>query len=221
MYERIVRYIYIFPIIAYSSCMQHFPWRTLAAFITGLVVGSVAITYLLSLRADDGHFHSHDEAEGAYHVHADFLMIVKGTKVSLTADDYMSVSEKVLHPGVHLHDNNDTVIHFHARDITLVEFLASLDITLTQKCLTVNDETNCTDDTNILRLYVNNEDRSTDLETYVPQDDDSVLLYYGARDNSEIPAYLDAVTDDACIYTGTCPERGTAPAESCGLTCEL
>lgn len=196
-------------------------WRPLVAGLLGLIVGAVATSLILGLRADDGHFHFYDEEEGGYHIHADFLVMVNGTKVDLTLDTYQSTAEKILHPGVHLHDNKDNVIHFHARNISLLEFLSSLDITLTNECLTINDEAHCTNDTNSLLLYVNNENYNEQIETYVPIDDDSILLYYGSPTNPDLENFKKEITDDACLYTGTCPERGTPPPEECGLTCEL
>ncbi len=198
-----------------------FTLKRIAALLTGVITGAVLTTILLSFRADDGHFHSHDESSGAYHIHADFLVIVNDTKVNLSGDEYMSKADKVLHPGVHLHDNKDDVIHFHARDITLVEFLSSLDITLTKDCLTIADTTSCTSDEKSLLLFVNGQDQTDTVENYVPQDNDRILLYYGIPNNPQLNSYLTEVTDRACMYSGTCPERGTPPPEECGLTCEL
>jgi hypothetical protein len=133
----------------------------------------------------------------------------------------MSTAKRILHPGVHLHDNNDSVIHFHAPGISLVTFLNSISFTLDESCFSIGETKYCNTATEKLLLYVNDIDRTTDIATYIPADNDRVLLYYGERDQATIEPWLSRVTDRACIYTGTCPERGTAPAEECGLTCEL
>jgi len=65
------------------------------------------------------------------------------------------------------------------------------------------------------------ENYTSPITTYVPVDDDRILLYYGEATNTMIATYLENIPDDSCYYSGTCPERGVAPDEECGLTCEL
>jgi hypothetical protein len=155
------------------------------------------------------------------HVHSDFLVVINDTKISFTDERYQSSITQTLHPHVHLHDGEDHVVHRHAEGITFSEFLESLGYTLTNECLTTsNDSVYCADTDNVLALYVNNIPK-TIITEYVPNEEDKILLYYGTPDNPNLSTYLNMITDEACIYSGTCPERGMAPAESCGLTCEL
>jgi hypothetical protein len=155
------------------------------------------------------------------HVHAGFLIIVNDTALDLTAEKYQSSAERVNHADVHLHDGDDNVVHRHADGITFAEFLASLGFTLTNECLTDDAGISyCSDGNNILSLYVNGTPKTV-LTEYIPQEEDRVLLYYGSRSNQKLSDYLNNVTDEACIYSGTCPERGVAPKESCGLTCDI
>ncbi len=159
--------------------------------------------------------------EDKVHVHADFVVVINDQRINLSEEKYQSSVRQVLHKNVHLHDGDDHVVHRHAEGITYGEFLQSLGFTLTNECLT-NDagEKFCTDENNVLALYVN-EVPQTVLTEYIPQEENKVLLYYGTRNNPKLREYLNTVTDESCIYSGTCPERGTAPAESCGLTCEI
>ncbi|MBY0309758.1 hypothetical protein K2Q16_01280 [Patescibacteria group bacterium] len=203
--------------------LQMLSLRTFIALLAGLIVGALTSAVLLPVFGYDRPYlfsdtHEHSEE---YHTHADFLIVINDTKIDLSDKEYMSVAERILHAGVHLHDGNGKVIHFHAPHITLVEFLSSLGITLTSDCITIQNKLNCTGEETELLLYVNEEERTSELLTYVPNDEDRVLLYLGDPNNPSLSSYLDAVTDTSCIYSGTCPERGTAPAESCGLTCEL
>ena len=70
-------------------------------------------------------------------------------------------------------------------------------------------------------VFVNDERIDTPKD-YVNEEEDLILVYFGDKNDSEtIQSLLLEITDKACIYSGTCPERGTAPPESCGLTCEL
>jgi hypothetical protein len=155
------------------------------------------------------------------HVHAGFLLYVQGEKIDLTSTQYQSSTEQVLHPSMHFHDNIDTMLHRHANKVTLGEFLNSLNITLTTDCLTLDTGLQyCTDGTNKLTLLVNGDEVRSP-EAYIVQEEDRVLLYYGTRNSTELEILAASVSDEACMYSGNCPERGEPPFESCGLTCEI
>lgn len=156
------------------------------------------------------------------HVHADFLFVINGTKVDLTDTEFQSSPEQILHPSLHFHDGVDTMIHRHAEDVTLADFLASLGFTLTNTCITTNTQaTYCAEELKQLSLSVNGTEMR-DITSYIPQEGDKILLYYSDTSNTSLmPAFESQITDDACLYSGTCPERGEPPFESCGLTCEI
>ncbi len=193
--------------------------------LVGLVLGSIWFTTWL----EDGHFHTHDApheigySEGdQVHVHADFVVSVNGERLRFTDAEYQATAQNLPHTDLHLHDGVDNVIHRHADGVTFAEFINSLGLTLTDTCLTTKDGTPyCTDDTSALRLFVNTEPVPVITE-YIFNEEDQILLYYGNASNQAIiDELLNSITDEACIYSGTCPERGVAPPESCGLTCEL
>jgi len=161
-----------------------------------------------------------DPFDSEYHVHADFHIVINGTLVNLDDNRFQTTSQQELHEGAHLHDNNGDVKHIHAEQVTFAGFLHSLGIALTDSCITL-DNTYCSGEVEEVLLFVNGELYATPISQYVPIDDDRILLYYGNYDLEAIQPYLDAVPDDACYYSGTCPERGVAPNEECGLTCEL
>ena len=197
----------------------------LLACAIGVLVGGFA-TYLFIGQT----YHSHDishpigyaDNEDEVHVHSDFVLYLDGKEYDLSADKYQSSAEQVLHKHVHLHDNNDEVIHRHDHGITLGDFFTSLGFKLEANCIT-DDEglVFCNEDNEELVVFVNDE-KITDFVDYVNQEEDRILIYYGSKADSEtIKELLLSITDRACIYSGTCPERGTAPPESCGLTCEL
>ena len=188
------------------------------------MVGGVAMSIALDTLSSHHHpGHTHpiaDPTSDEYHVHADFLIYLEDERYDLSAESFMTTDQQELHPDAHLHDGNGKVMHVHAEGITFSEFLTSLGFTITDTCLQTPEGTEyCETADAQLLFYVNGE--LAELATYVPDDDDRLLLYFGDPESERIAEYLEAIPDDACYYSGTCPERGVAPPESCGLTCEL
>jgi len=195
------------------------------SFVAGLGL-SIGVGLVLTMYGMDDHSDHHDNHpiadpfDSKYHVHADFHIIVNDTLVELSGDAFQTTSQQELHEHAHLHDNNGDMMHIHDVDITFAEFLGSLGIVLTDTCVTLDNQF-CTNDTDQLVLYINGEQYPDPITQYVPVDNDRLLLYYGSSDNPNLATYKVAIPDDACFYSGTCPERGVAPDEDCGLTCEL
>jgi hypothetical protein len=188
--------------------------RETLAFLAGLALALIAGWYYTSTR-------EHEHGPDDYHIHADVVMMINGVQLDLSDKQYMSGSNQVLHDDVHLHDEEDGLIHVHAENISLGEFYGSLGLTLEGSCLTTTASiTYCTNENDSLLLFINGI-ATTTIAEYIPSDGDQLLLYYGKPDAPEITEYLKSITDVACIYSGTCPERGTPPPESCGLTCEI
>jgi len=152
---------------------------------------------------------------------ADILIFVDNEQIDLSVAEYMTTAEQSLHKDAHLHDGNGEVKHIHAENITFVEFLKSLDITMTNDCIGIEDVEYCASDSKQFSLFVNNEIHSEDYAKYVPVDNDRILIYFGDIDPEKITSLINEVKNDSCYYRGTCPERGVAPPESCGLTGEL
>tara|TARA_B100000508_G_scaffold36168_1_gene27978 strand:- start:1567 stop:2187 length:621 start_codon:yes stop_codon:yes gene_type:complete len=193
------------------------------AFIAGVVFGVLGGLLIINYAfEEDSQYLTADPYDTEYHVHADFHIVINDTLVNLDDDMFQTTSEQTLHPDAHLHDNNSDVKHIHAEEITFAEFLGSLSIQLTNDCITL-DNKYCADEANQLTMYVNDEVYVSDISSYIPDDNDRILVHFGANDTDleVIQSLLDAVPDDSCYYSGTCPERGIAPDESCGLTCEL
>ncbi|MEX0930888.1 MAG: hypothetical protein WDZ68_01205, partial [Candidatus Paceibacterota bacterium] len=198
--------------------MNNISYRILIAGLLGIVTAFLVSSFYNPFQesvahTDDGHSHSDNDK---VHVHADFLFYIQDEQVDLTDDKYQSVEGAVKHLSFHLHDNIGHVLHRHAVDITLADFLSSIGFELTDNCIVhENGVKYCTDTENELRLYVNGGIHETPSE-YVTQEGDQILLYYGDPDSSRIATYLEEITEEACIYSGTCPLRGTPPPESCG-----
>jgi hypothetical protein len=196
--------------------------QTIVAFLIGLCVGA-GFMYMF-LQANDLDY-SHpiaDPNDDEYHVHADFRIFVDDTQIDLSDDKFMTTGTHLVSEHAHLHDGNGEVKHIHAENVTFAQFLNSLGITLTDTCLTIFDGTPmCSEQNQEVLLYVNNELYTKPYSLYEPVDDDRILLYYGDPQNANIQSYVEEIPNDSCYYSGTCPERGIAPPENCGLTCEL
>ena len=161
---------------------------------------------------------SHD---GVVHVHGDFRLYIGDERIRFTDEKYQSSTAHTHHASLHFHDGNDEVIHRHADNVTFSEFFASIGLTITNDCLTLDTGVkHCTDTDNKLILFVNGTPVS-DITSYIFAEKDRIFMYYGNPTNPKLPEYIASVTDIACMYSGTCPERGTPPTESCGLTCEV
>lgn len=197
-----------------------------APFIVGILAGallSVALLHYMShLHSPGLHPIGYADNDKKVHVHSDFLMHLNGVQYDLSADKYQSEGDQVLHKHIHLHDNNDDIIHRHDHGVTLADFFESLGFVLTNDCIIDDTKAEfCSNDSNELLIFANDE-RVAEPASYVNQEEDKILVFYGDKNDSEkITELLLSITDRACIYSGTCPERGVAPPESCGLTCEM
>lgn len=163
--------------------------------------------------------HTHNDSE--VHVHADFLMYIHDNRIRFTDSKYQSNTQFVHHPSLHFHDNNDTVIHRHAANVTLSDFFMSIGYVLSDTCIITDTNAQfCNNDQEKVAVFVNGV-LLRNITEYVFTDNDRILVYYGDLNNPRITEYQNAISNDACIYSGTCPERGVPPPESCGLTCEV
>ena len=121
------------------------------------------------------------------HTSADILIMVNGKAVPLTASSTSGYVKTA---------DSGTVIHRHKEGLTLGYALASLGVTLTEKCITVNGTESCTNDTNSLKFFVNGS-RSLAFDRYVFSPGDKMLISYGPLTDGTIDAQLKQVPDNA------------------------
>ena len=172
------------------------------------------------------------------HTHADFAVWVSGTRLDFSGDQYMSgiSTDPNSHPTeglqkyLHLHDGNGHVMHRHKPGLTVGEFLASIGMSVTTQCITI-DQTQfakldsgwvsdfavtpelCNTGKFHWSMVVNGELRELD-PAYAFADGDKILFSYGASDTVWQDEWTE-MTDDACKYSQTCPWRGKPPTENC------
>lgn len=143
-----------------------------------------------------------------YHTHSDFLVVINDEVINFAKEEYMEA-----HQYIHLHDMNGYIVHFHKENQTLTDFFGSLNMNLSIECFSLYGQNYCNNETHELRIFVN--DTQIFESDYVTEDLDRILILYGLI--GEDPSiYLDQVSDEACIYSHKCPERGEAPFEECG-----
>lgn len=131
---------------------------------------------------------------------------------------------------LHLHDGNGNVIHRHKPGLTLGAFFDSIGLTMTKSCLTLDAHQYelipagekdsyaltpklCNTGKFRWQMFVNAEEVTFD-PGYVFNDLDRILLTYDAGD-MDVQNFDKLVTDEACMYSKTCPGRGNPPTENC------
>lgn len=170
------------------------------------------------------------------HTHADVAVWIHGQQLDFSGEQYMSeaydpergqeVRVDPLRKYLHLHDGNGYVIHRHKPGLTFGDFLGSIGFSIAgvsangDTCwFTMRDDQPFTDcESDALRFFVNGEEISVlspqDIVEYEFTDGDKLLLS-DAQDEVEIRMQLQEMTDDACLYSKTCPWRGDPPTENC------
>ena len=173
----------------------------------GLLIIALAAFFIISKNNDQGLL-------GEVHEHADFRMYIHGSLYNFSQEEYMSSEARTLSNFIHLHDEDGEVIHKHASGITLGFFFNTLGMELDPSCLILANGTEyCNDDSYKLRMYVNGRPNN-DFQNYEFKDLDQILMTYGDENESTIKQQIGSVSDNACIQSGNCPERGEPTDES-------
>lgn len=147
------------------------------------------------------------------HEHADFAVYLEGKKFDFTSAKYQSSDTNPLDPNAHLHDGNGDVAHKHRKGITLGYFFSTLGMKFDSQCFaTDSGKQYCNTDGKTLKMYVNGKP-NTQFGNYEFTDLDKILITYG--NETGVADQLTSVSDDACLYSEKCPERGTPPTENC------
>lgn len=163
------------------------------------------------------------------HTHADFAVWVNNVRKDFTDAKYMShvptegevrddeamtESGSALRKYLHLHDGNADVLHRHKPGLTVGEFFQTLGFLMTDTCMNMDDgKAVCNESDKKWRMFINGIEKPYD-GLYIFADLDQILLTYGAT-SEQIKVQIDDLTDEACRYSRTCPERGEPPKENC------
>src|SRR3989344_954791 len=128
------------------------------------------------------------------HDHADFAVYLHGNLYDFSKEQYMREDRE---PRIHFHDLNGRIVHVHARGVTLGMLFAGMNMTLTDRCLNLDNGTAyCTDERHRLTLSVNGRINNA-FADYVIVDDDTILIVSGDESDETIRGYAAAMPDDA------------------------
>jgi len=171
--------------------------------------------------------HTYVQNPDPNHAHADLAVWVNGEKLNFSAPDLMSDQPVDGHepdtgtghhldPYFHLHNDNGHVIHSHKPGLPLKEFFTSLQVGFSEKCYAsfapMADGQICGNTP--FRLFVNGKEIAFNDLQYSFKDMDKILITNAATD-ADVQAELKQMTDDACMYSKTCPWKGEVPTENC------
>ena len=199
----------------------------------GVLVGIIAVSGIVALFPKKAAVNPDPN-----HTHADFAVWINGTQWDFAQQKYMSDAQKEevtfrlvetasAHGGheegatiperqyIHLHDGNGSVIHLHKPGFTLRHFFTSLGWQMSNTCLETDTHVRHCNETGDRkwRMFVNDKEEIMN-PYYEVKDLDRILLTYGSSKEAML-TQLTALTDTACLYSRTCPERGDPPAENC------
>ncbi len=115
-------------------------------------------------------------AVGSTHAHASLLVMDRNNAVSFCSKKYMLASQVA-----HFEDDDCTVVHKHATGVTLDTFLKTIEVSLTDSCLTITGQPPlCSDAKNTLRVVLNGEEvKASTIPYYELRNNDHILINYG------------------------------------------
>ena len=124
-------------------------------------------------------------ALGSEHSHAAILVSIFGDEFDFSAPAYQIKSS-----WIHFEGRDGSTIHKHATGVTLEYLFESLVLGLDDQCFEFQDGRSfCTNEDYTLKFYINGE-QMADIRNYEIEEDDRILIAYGAETPEEIEALL-------------------------------
>lgn len=124
-------------------------------------------------------------ALGSDHSHAGLLVSIFGDEFDFSAPAYQIKSS-----WIHFEGRDGSTIHKHATGVTLGYLFDTLSLDLDDQCFVFQDGRSfCTNEDYKLVFYINGE-QVPDIRDYEIQEDDKILIAYGAETPEEIDALL-------------------------------
>ena len=122
---------------------------------------------------------------GDEHEHASLLVRIFGDKFDFTSPAYQIKSS-----WIHFEDSDGTTIHRHSSGVTLGYLFANLGINIDSECYKFPDGRHfCSNEDYRLKYYINHQ-IVKDVNDYVLEDGDRILITYGPETPEEIEEQL-------------------------------
>ena len=122
---------------------------------------------------------------GAEHEHASLLVRIFDDKFDFAVPSYQIKSS-----WIHFEESDGTTIHRHASGVTLDYLFGSLNIGIDSECYAFPDGRQfCTNEDYSLKYYLNHQ-LVDDINDYVIQDDDRILITFGNETPEQIEEQL-------------------------------
>ena len=122
---------------------------------------------------------------GAEHEHASLLVRIFDDKFDFAVPSYQIKSS-----WIHFEESDGTTIHRHASGVTLDYLFNSLNIGIDSECYSFPDGRQfCTNEDYSLKYYLNHQ-LVDDINDYVIQDDDRILITFGNETPEQIEEQL-------------------------------
>ena len=118
---------------------------------------------------------------GDEHEHASMLVRIFGDKFDFAATTYQIKSS-----WIHFEESDGNTIHRHSSGVTLDYLFGTLGLDIDEDCYIFGDGRQfCTNEDYSLKYFING-DSVNDINDYVIQDDDRILISYGSETEDQI-----------------------------------
>ena len=125
---------------------------------------------------------------GDEHEHASMLVRIFGDKFDFSATTYQIKSS-----WIHFEESDGNTIHRHSSGVTLDYLFGTLGIGIDEDCYIFADGRQfCTNEDYSLKYFING-DSVNNINDYVIQDDDRILISYGGETNEQITKQINEV----------------------------
>ena len=152
--------------------------------LIGLVVGYASFTFV-TMGTDTPGAPPGAGKLGDEHEHASLLVRIFGDKFDFSATTY-----QIKNSWIHFEESDGNTIHRHSSGVTLDYLFETLSIAIDEDCYIFTDGRQfCTNEDYSLK-YIINGDSVNDINDYVVQEDDRILISYGSETEDQIADQL-------------------------------
>jgi len=152
--------------------------------LIGLIVGYASFTFV-TMGTDTPGAPPGAGKLGDEHEHASLLVRIFGDKFDFSATTY-----QIKNSWIHFEESDGNTIHRHSSGVTLDYLFETLSIAIDEDCYIFTDGRQfCTNEDYSLKYFING-DSVNDINDYVVQEDDRILISYGSETEDQIADQL-------------------------------